>query len=86
MNDEPSSSAQPAPPPQDDIPAQLPDALPSAKQIGERKKKNRENFNKRRGELLDDLIRGVDLLVYAELSTIYYMEYDKRLCAREPGR
>ncbi|KAF2164379.1 hypothetical protein M409DRAFT_25257 [Zasmidium cellare ATCC 36951] len=70
MNDEPSTSAQPA---QDDIPP-APHALPSAKQIEERRKKNRENFNKRRGELLDDLIKSVDLLVYAELSTIYYMD------------
>ncbi|KAK4499619.1 hypothetical protein PRZ48_010137 [Zasmidium cellare] len=71
MNDEPSSSAQPAAQPQDDAP---PDALPTAKQLQERRKKNRENFNKRRGELLDDLIKSVDLLVYAELSTIYYMD------------
>lgn len=76
MNDEPSSSAQPASAPHDDIPAQQSDALPNAKQIEERKRKNRENFNKRRGELLDDLIKSVDLLIYAELSTIYYMEYD----------
>lgn len=31
-------------------------------------------FKKKRGELLDDLLRGLDILVYAELSVIYYME------------
>jgi hypothetical protein len=31
-------------------------------------------FNKKRVHLLDDLIYNLDLLVYAQLSAIYYME------------
>ena len=40
----------------------------------EQRRKNRELFNKKRGELLDDLIRCLDFLVYAQLSTIYHLE------------
>ena len=40
----------------------------------ERRKSNREMFNKKRVQLLDDLIYNLDLLVYAQLSAIYYME------------
>ena len=36
--------------------------------------RNRRMFNKKREAFLADLMRNVDLLVYAELSTIYYME------------
>ena len=50
-------------------------APPTAAELVERRKKNREMFNKKRGELLDDLLRNLDILIYAELSTIYYMEY-----------
>lgn len=32
-------------------------------------------FSRKRGELLDDVLRNLDILVYAELSTVYYMEY-----------
>lgn len=51
------------------------EAGPTAAELAERKKKNRQMFNKKRGELLDDLLRSLDILVYAELSTVYYMEY-----------
>lgn len=47
---------------------------PTAAELSERRKKNRQMFNKKRGELLDDLLRSLDILVYAELSAIYYME------------
>jgi hypothetical protein len=29
---------------------------------------------RKRGELMDDALRHLDILVYAELSVIYYME------------
>lgn len=48
---------------------------PSAAEVAKKRKKNREMFNKKRGELLDDLLRSLDVLIYAELSAIYYMEY-----------
>jgi hypothetical protein len=72
MNDEPSSSASPAigRSPQEDGTENI--STPA--EVAERRKKNRENFNRRRGDLLDDLLRNLDVLIYAELSTIYYME------------
>lgn len=51
-----------------------PDGAPTAAQVAKRRKENREMFNKKRGQLLDDLIYNLDILVYAELSAIYYME------------
>jgi hypothetical protein len=52
----------------------LRDGAPTAAQIEERRKNNRDMFNKKRVHLLDDLIYNLDLLVYAQLSAIYYME------------
>lgn len=77
MNDAPSSSA--APPATD---ADLEqdglddDTRPlAAKELAKKRRKDRENFQRRRADLLDDLLRNLDILIYAELSTIYYMEY-----------
>jgi hypothetical protein len=50
------------------------DEAPTAAQAEERRKYNRDMFNKKRVHLLDDLIYNLDLLVYAQLSAIYYME------------
>lgn len=50
------------------------DEAPTAAQVEERRKNNRDMFNKKRVHLLDDLIYNMDLLVYAQLSAIYYME------------
>ncbi|CAK4033633.1 Hypothetical predicted protein [Lecanosticta acicola] len=76
MNDEPSSSAAaadyPEPISQDEEAEQ--EVPITAAEVAKRRKRNRENFNKRRGELLDDLLRNLDILVYAELSAIYYMD------------
>lgn len=36
-------------------------------------------FNKKRGQLLDHLVKDLDMLVYAELSAVYYMEYVRTL-------
>ena len=54
---------------------QQPDAASTEAELAERRKKNRQLFNRKRLELLDDLLRTLDILVYAELSVIYYMEY-----------
>ncbi|KAM0712442.1 hypothetical protein Q7P37_011538 [Cladosporium fusiforme] len=74
MNDEPASSSS-------RVANELPpdnalqhDEAPTAAQIKERRKKNREMFNKKRGQLLDDLLYNLDVLVYAQLSAIYYMD------------
>ena len=79
MNNAPSSSASaaayPDPEPGDSAHDNEQDVPLTAAEIADRRRRNRENFNKRRGELLDDLIRSIDLLVFAELSAIYYMEY-----------
>lgn len=47
---------------------------PTAAELAERQKKTRALFNKKRGTLLAHVIRDVDMLVFAELSAIYYME------------
>jgi hypothetical protein len=50
------------------------DGAPTAAQLERRRKENRDMFNRKRGQLLDDLIYNLDILVYAQLSAIYYME------------
>jgi hypothetical protein len=50
------------------------DGAPTAAQIEKRRKENRDTFNRKRGQLLDDLIYNLDVLVYAQLSAIYDME------------
>lgn len=47
----------------------------TAAELAERRKKSRQLFNRKRGERLDDLLANLDMLVYAELSVIYYLEY-----------
>jgi len=42
--------------------------------VRERRQRNRKLFNKKREAFLADLMRNVDILIYAELSTVYYME------------
>ncbi|KAK3675707.1 hypothetical protein LTR78_004348 [Recurvomyces mirabilis] len=73
MSDEPSSSAAAY---TSDISTNGPstEAVPTAAQLAERKKNNRQLFNRKRGDLLDDVLRNLDILVYAELSAIYYMD------------
>lgn len=77
MNDEPASSAAAS---SSRVANELPtddtfqNGAPTAAQIEERRKRNREMFNKKRGQLLDDLLYNLDILVYAQLSAIYYME------------
>ncbi|KAK5131407.1 hypothetical protein LTR08_000943 [Meristemomyces frigidus] len=46
-------------------------APPSA---ADKRKKNRQMFNRKRGDLLDVELTNLDILVYAELSAIYYMD------------
>jgi hypothetical protein len=83
MNDEPSASAAFSPPSptarasptapattSDDIATDAPDGDAAAVLH----KRNREYLLRKRGELMDDALRHLDILVYAELSVIYYME------------
>ncbi|TKA83778.1 hypothetical protein B0A55_00024 [Friedmanniomyces simplex] len=74
MSDEASSSAAAAHSLPDAPNGRAHDAPPTAADQAKKREKNRKMFNKKRGELLDDLLRSVDLLVYAELSTIYYVD------------
>lgn len=46
----------------------------SAARPSERRKQMRDGFNRVRVLLLDDLIRNLDILVYAQLSALYYLE------------
>ena len=74
MNDEPSASASTAPRSDDRENVDTTERPLTAKEIAERRKKNRDNFNRKRSILLEDLLRQLDILVFAELSAIYYME------------
>ncbi|KAK5171996.1 uncharacterized protein LTR77_003633 [Saxophila tyrrhenica] len=47
---------------------------PTTAELKERGKRNRQRFNQKRGQLLDDLIKDLDMLIYAELSVVYYMD------------
>ena len=49
--------------------------MPTRAEIAERRKKNRQMFNQKRGLSLDQLMKDLDMLIYAELSVVYYMEY-----------
>lgn len=49
--------------------------------IQAKRKRNKELFNSKRSVFLMDLIRQIDLLVYVELATIYYMEYASTMVA-----
>ncbi|KAF2482363.1 hypothetical protein BDY17DRAFT_324650 [Neohortaea acidophila] len=75
MNDEASSSRIARPPPSIvDSNGSSYQPAPTAAELAERRKKNRQTFNRKRGDLLDDLLRNLDLIIYAELSAIYYMD------------
>lgn len=71
MNDEPSASASSSriasTHNEQDVP-------PTASQLAERRKHNRSQFTRKRSQLLDDLIHNLDVLIYAELSAIYYLD------------
>ncbi|CZT19232.1 uncharacterized protein RCC_05078 [Ramularia collo-cygni] len=43
-------------------------------QITARRKRNLENFNQRRVHLLEDLLKGLDVLVFAEVGVGYYFD------------
>jgi hypothetical protein len=47
-------------------------------------KRNKAAFNKKRDAFLQDLLRNIDLLIYAELSAIYYMECADNLTTPSP--
>ena len=72
MSDEPSASTA-----RQGINADRRNDLPNRGTIEDRRKRNRRLFNKKREAFLADLMRTIDILVYAELSTIYYMEYEQ---------
>lgn len=74
MNDEPSASASSSRPVHARREPLEQDAPPTTAQLAERRKHNREQFNRKRGQLLDDLIHNLDVLIYAELSAIYYLD------------
>ncbi|KAK3071103.1 hypothetical protein LTR53_009266, partial [Teratosphaeriaceae sp. CCFEE 6253] len=77
MSDEASAAAVAAADPSTDGHDERRQAVPpTAADEAKKRRKNRQMFNKKRGELLDDLLRCLDILVYAELSAIYYMEYE----------
>ena len=81
MNDDPSTS-NPADQPQiqDAYPVadgdiiQWEDSSPATADWRERQLIRRRVHKKRRVELLDDIIRNFDIMIFCELSILYYME------------
>lgn len=71
MNDEPSTSATSD---TGNARASGNDGSNRVISLQERRQRNRRMFNKKREAFLGDLMRNIDMLIYAELSTIYYME------------
>ena len=70
MNDEASSSA-PDEPPRSDAPASdEADVVDDAQQLSQL----RRRVNKKRGDVLDDVLRWLDIMTHAELAAVYYME------------
>jgi len=74
MNDEPSASASSSRLANILDERSVEDAPPTAAQLAERRKNNRDQFNRKRRQLLDDLIHNLDVLIYAEASAIYYLD------------
>ncbi|KAK5108844.1 hypothetical protein LTR62_007734 [Meristemomyces frigidus] len=74
MSEEASSSAA-AYTPEHTQHASFAQTTPSPAQVAEQRKTNRQLFNRKRGDLLDDVLKNLDMLIYAELSAVYYMEY-----------
>lgn len=74
MNDEPSASASSSHVANAHEDAATQDEPLTSAQIDERRKHNREQFNRKRGQLLDDLVHNLDVLIYAELSAVYYLD------------
>lgn len=81
MNDDPSAS-NPAdqPPFQDAYPVaegdilQWEDTAPPNADWRQRQLIKRRVQNKRRAEILDDVIRNFDIMIFCELSILYYLE------------
>ena len=74
MNDEPPASASSSRAARTYDNHAEEDVPPTTAQLAERRKHNREQFNRKRGQFLDDLIYNLDVLIYAELSVIYYLD------------
>ncbi|KAI9687219.1 MAG: hypothetical protein M1822_002262 [Bathelium mastoideum] len=46
----------------------------SATQVRKHRERNKRMFNRKRAEFLEDILRAFDLIIYAELSAVYYMD------------
>jgi len=75
MSDEPSSSTAAHQTTSDNLTRNESRAGNGRDAAHERRQRNKRLFNKKREAFLADLMRNVDILIYAELSAIYYMEY-----------
>lgn len=73
MQDEPSGTASTARDERNTINDDPQAALNRATR--DRRQRNRLLFNKKREHFLKDYLRNLDVLIYAELAAVYYMEY-----------
>ncbi|GAB7343433.1 hypothetical protein MBLNU457_1460t1 [Dothideomycetes sp. NU457] len=74
MSDEPSSSTAAHQTTTDNVTRNESRVSSGRDAAHERRQRNKRLFNKKREAFLADLMRNVDILIYAELSVIYYMD------------
>ena len=79
MNNDPSSSSSsdPPPPPLDaDLVSDETPLEEVAVSTGEDEQQRRKRVQREQGNVfLDHLIRNIDIMIYCQLSVLYYMEY-----------
>lgn len=86
MNDDPSASTTADPPQfhnaypvaEADI-LQWEDTNPTSADGRERGRIRRRTEKRRRIEMLDDVVRNLDIMIFCELTLLYYMEYVQQL-------
>ena len=72
MNDEPSESSVP----QSSLPVLADEVAEMEDRDSSSLQEKKQRARKKRLEYLDDMLRNFDILIYAELSAVYYLEYD----------
>ncbi len=76
MNNDPSTSTSDAPPPNPGLPEDdVPLEEETARSDGEDEPQRRKRIQRdQRNIFLDHLIRNIDIMIYCQLSILYYME------------
>ena len=73
MNNDSTASTSDPPPGAEDQPSANAQ-VEEANNDGDEGRRKLRMQREKRGKLLDDLIRNIDIMIYGELSVIYYLE------------